>query len=276
MTDDRPRFHGYDAAIIVLLDCPKDRPKFGMKSVDWGIFNATMEVLGRAGFSVGADPRIQKDYRCLSPTHRYGRCGDLEVKAEIHPAQMSIKFFQNVVRENPNGGEYDFDKLSKMSYLQKLKFISTRRKIAAMLLARGIPDATRPDLKGIEAVMDDRKRSWHWRPGFLEEQPDYNTKDGDGVRMTDGVKRWARSYSGHLIQGVAYYNLNNMWWLMTPDGHLHNEGAYMLFSYDPAKHRRKDHPSPASRVRTHLDRAIKASNFERAIGLRDRLKELTK
>lgn len=92
-----------------------------------------MNFLQECGFKVTKDPRIEANYKCLSKDHRYGKKGSLEFKAERYPAGFKINFFQNVEFKNPNGGEYDFDKLEKMPYLVKLSMMQRSIKLLLSL-----------------------------------------------------------------------------------------------------------------------------------------------
>ncbi len=57
--------------------------------------------------------RIKTSLKLFEKSHFVGRRGDLEFYAERYPRGFRIEFFQNVNFENPNGGRYDFEKISE-------------------------------------------------------------------------------------------------------------------------------------------------------------------
>lgn len=78
------------------------------------VLHAVTEHLECRGFQMGPDAETEKHFRSLSKDHREGRHGELQVKVRLSGRHLEIQFFQNVVTENPNGGYYDFSKLTKM------------------------------------------------------------------------------------------------------------------------------------------------------------------
>lgn len=83
----------------------------------------------------------------LADTHWEGIKGQLQFKSHIYPAGFDIEFFQEVVIENRNEGYYDFDKLEKMPYLIRCKFLISRKHICELLESAGYSNRAEPSFK---------------------------------------------------------------------------------------------------------------------------------
>ena len=94
----------------------------GEEEIHTHLWNQINNYFKRRGFKVTADPRILKDYRCLTKTHRYGIKKDLEFKTNVYPNGFEFEFFQNIVTKNSSGGEYDFNKFKMMPYMIGLSY----------------------------------------------------------------------------------------------------------------------------------------------------------
>jgi len=170
-----------------------------------------------------------------------------------------------------------FDKLRKMPYLRRLAFFWIRNNILALLGRLGFTIRQGNEgLSPMDRILKDRRESWHWKPGInhADGQPDYNVQDADKVRLQDGDVRYFWSPNGRLCRGRAYYNLNNMWWVITSGGDLHNEAAWRLFSYDAARHGRKLSLDPLVRISAALRHAVEQQQYERAAKIRDAIARL--
>ena len=214
----------------------------------YGLFNRIMNFLSSIGFAVGKDPNIEKNYKCLSKDHRYGRKGDLEFKAGRYPAGFKIEFYQNIVFENKYGGEHDFDKYEKMPYLIKLQFRLTCNKLREFFLDLGCADDSKIEVKTAEEeVKLDFVESCHHAPKDM----DYNLSEYDGLTSTmnkndnwygnykyydrdkkllhNGEIKYFRDYSGYLCRGKIYHRLNMMFWIIINDKETAIRADFELF-----------------------------------------------
>lgn len=192
--------------------------------------------------------------------------------SEIYPTGWKYEFYEDVVRDNPNGGRYDFNKIKNMPYLRRLAFQAIRSKICACLAGLGFSTRARADdLAGYARILKDREESGHWRPGkdLAVGQPDYNMNDADRVRMKDGDVRYFWSHNGRLERGTVHYRLGSNWWVLHSSGELTSETSWRLFSYDPGRDARKRSFTPLVRISAALRRAVAAQNFEKASRIRD-------
>ncbi|HEX8916704.1 MAG TPA: hypothetical protein VF796_30420, partial [Humisphaera sp.] len=129
---------------------------------DPATFAAVRSFLRREGFSVAVDPEVvRRSGRKFAAHYLLGRRGDLQVAVRWNCRQVAVEFFQDVVRQNPNGGRYDFDKLRRMPYPVRLRWTLTVRRLKAALDARGFVDTTDPvhSAVGMGAVSA-RQASW--------------------------------------------------------------------------------------------------------------------
>ncbi len=242
---------------------------------DWPVYHALRDVLRKAGFTFHQDPHIRKRYRCLAKTHHAGSRRDVHFISQIYPIGFNFEFYEDVVRDNRNGGRYHFDKMRKMPYLRRLAVVAAHRKIIACLEGLGYVD------KSYQAPQDSMKcilarrleiEEFHGKDFYSKGVASYNSKESDGVHLKDGDLRYFRSYSGHLCRGRVYHNLNNMWWVAVDPFCAQNIASFELFSYEAARHPRKKHPYPKRRLQTALNKAVSRQDFERAIGMRDALR----
>jgi DNA (cytosine-5)-methyltransferase 1 len=187
------------------------------------VFEKVRALLWRRGFKLQIEPRIKKQYPSLAKTKNYyhAQKGDLEVKLECHPRQSEVTFYQNVVIENPNGGQYDFNKLSRMPYLIRLRYLVERFHIINLLASLGFEDISEPTFDTLEGkIFHDINTSGHWHGEPLLEwglkQPDYNRKDANGKPVVPGETKYFYEYeTKRLVRGVVYYDLNSMWYAVS-------------------------------------------------------------
>jgi len=85
---------------------------------------------------------------------------------------------------------------------------------------------------------------------------------------------WFYDWKGRLNKGTAYYNINNMWWVITGKYGYRNMGCHDLYIDLPRDPRIKKNAHLRARVlNKELDTAVSTQNFERAIILRDLTKQ---
>lgn len=211
------------------------------------LYRQVLDYLGSLGFYVSEDKEIKKRYPSLSKDRNRGRYGDLEFKSERFPAGFSIKFFQNVVFENPHGGEHDFDKLDKMPYLIRKQFELTIKKLSKFLMDKGISNETKPVYRNAEAkIKHDYVESWHhpqkdmnFHLSDLDGQTfeSYNSKDRDDKILHNGEIKYFRDYRGYLARGKIYHHINNMWWVIVNENEVRNVASFEFFDLTPDEFR---------------------------------------
>ena len=222
----------------------------------WDDFRGLLRFMGSIGFYVAEDKAIKKNFPILNKYHRYGRYGDLEFKAEWNANVYRIEFYQNVNYENQHGGYYDFDKRKKMPYLIGKQYEITAGKLKKFFEEQGYTVTYQWNTKkGAEFIIEDYIRSWNHTqkdPFTLSEvdgqttEYSYNSQDRDKKTIYNGETKYFRDWSGYLARGKVYHNINNMWWVLLPDGEIKNIACFNLFDLTPDEYRgrKKEHRPP--------------------------------
>jgi hypothetical protein len=241
---------------------------------DWDTHEEIRMMLVRDGFSFHQDPRIKRQYRCLAKKHHTGKKQDLHFKSELAGRHHSIVFYEDVIRDNQNGGRYTFDKLGKMPYQTRLKAKLAIGKVTRLLLSLGFTSTTEasPAL-AIDRCMIERESLGRFQGiEFYAHPPrDYNSKDAEGNLLRDGQIRYFWDYKGRLGRGVVMHHINNMWWVIASPYTLLNIASFELFDWKPGMPLKR--PSDRDKkLRFALKAAIDGENYERAIILRELLK----
>lgn len=206
----------------------------------YSILNEVFDFMRKRGFEIGMDPKTKEQFPSIAKDYFYGRKGDLEFKANRYPTGFEIQFFQNVVFENRNGGEYDFDKFRKMPYLIRLSYINESNRIMEYLKSKGFSDVSKVEYTLAEdSIKQDYVESWHksqvdmnFKLSDLDGpsgQPSYNTCDRDKKEILNGQVKYFRDYDGRLMRTKVYHNINNMWWCITSDTEYTNKASFHLF-----------------------------------------------
>lgn len=248
---------------------------WGTNAHDDETYAAMRDTLRANGFSFHQDPDIKKNYPIIAKSHHHGQRGILEFNSEIFPAGMKFEFYQNQVFENKHGGKYDFDKRKKMPYLTGKLFELISRKLIDTAEAHGFTFTPPEPLYGMEAALS-RQQDWvESHGGFKpEDQPDYNVRDADGVRLRNGDTRYFYNYDRRLRRGTVIYSANNIWLAVTtPDAWPAQMACFELFSYCPGKHPVRK-PVDAKQARqAALERAVKAQNYLRAHAIHEAIQK---
>lgn len=241
---------------------------------DWETHEAIRMMLVRDGFTFHQDPEIRRRFPTLAKTHHCGHRQDLFFTSRLTGRQHELLFYEDVIRDNQNGGRYHFDKLSKMPYQRRLKAALAIRKVSGLLLSIGFTDASRvyPE-DSIAAIMKRRSELEDFQgPDFYKlERLEYNCRDAAGVAMFDGDTRYFWTSNGRLQRGLVYRNINNMWWVATGPHSYTNRANFELFTWKPEMGRKLAATNIV--LQKHLRAFVENQQFERAIVMRDLLKE---
>lgn len=252
------------------------------------VFLRIAQQLRRLGWSCTVDPidpRDVKHYggdvaRWAVERRRSCRKGDLQARLEVSGRTIKLEFWQDVQNvSNPNGGQYDFDKEQRMTYLQRLEMNRTRNRIRDYLCNVFADYAFKPcdpkmGLLGVtaeEKAAHDRRDSCHYvsaldhahiHPG--------NDRALDGGAIAHGSQVWALDFKGRIVTGTAYYSLNNNWQIVTGKYGLLYAHTGQIFTRRPDDLRAKRNEGERKRrLEQELHKAVKSMRFERAVTLRD-------
>lgn len=212
----------------------------------WKLYNKVLACLRKIGYKVTKDPYIEKLFPSLSASHRYGKWRDLEVSIHVFPNGFKLEFYQNLVTVNCNGGKYDFDKFDKMPYLMQRAFLYTVGKVSALIeVNESVTHSCRNEPKEAAAralhnfqtssFTRNKIQSLSEVDGMMSEYDHgRNSFDRDKKIIKCGEAKYFRDHStGRLMRGIAYHNINNMWWVITSRFTLRNMGASDLFDATP-------------------------------------------
>lgn len=213
----------------------------------FGTLHRIFNVLRVEGFIIENDAEVAK---CIRSDYYIGRRGDLEFYAHRYPAGFEIRFFQNVVFENPNGGRYDSDEFQKMPYLIRLRFVKYRDKIIALMKSlEDLEDETKQNPRLAEERIKARYvEEWHHEQKDMnfrlsdldgQTQEPYNSRDRDGKTVYNGEVKYFRHWNGRLYRGRVYHNINNMWWVILDRFTVRNVASFELFDLTPEDNRRR-------------------------------------
>lgn len=282
----------HDSSVMVGIE-PTQKDRIGNWVPNWTNHNRLLRVLKRLGFSLKPDPNIVKYYQIFTKYHRIGQSGDLFVHCQTYPTGSEFVFYQEVIKENPHGGRYDFDKVKKMPYLVRKRFERAVSTLKIDLLSRGFIERTKvaspiPDpliyFNDIWDMPYERARGIHrferddtgWPSA--KALGSWGRKDRDGAELTHGALRYARDQKGYLLRGRVYGGINGRWMMIYGPGsrdHTH-VSSHELFTCSPGSVPRKQYPNPkkgrkkaVERIRRKMTDAVKAEDFEAAARLRD-------
>lgn len=253
------------------------------------VFARIVQTLNRIGWECVIPEDMVKQYgRSFAESFRYCVKGDLKADLSVSGRCIELKMFQEVnAPDRPdNEGRYQHDKERHMPYVMRLEMERTRRKIRDYLCnvftgylfkadrADGRMSKTGPEcLTNLEWLEGCYQTSWHFK-GDLNTYKisDYNRESADGQELQHGQRVWFFDWKGRVQTGIAYYNINNMWWVLWGKyGHT-NEANFNLFTTQPAELRQKRNEKlREKRLKSLMDKAVADMKFERAALLRDLL-----
>lgn len=249
------------------------------------VFARIVQQLNRLGWTCEVPPDMVRQYGAsFARNHRHCRKGDLQADLRLGGRHIELTMWQDVANvSNPNGGRHDFEKERRMPYLLRLEMERTRRRIRDYLchvfdgyvfapptLPRGFGALT-----ALEWIEQDNRACWHYKPELGRrdgEDRSYNNTSADGDCVRHGGRVWTTDWKGRVITGTAYYNINNMWWVVTGKYDCRNVASFQIHTRPPADLRVKRNATQRrQRLERELALAAKAMNFERATVLRDLL-----
>lgn len=242
------------------------------------VFARIVQKLNRLGWSVG-----EQTYIFTGNNSRYCTKGDLQADLKLCGRYIEFQMFQSVnAPDRPDhGGRYQYDKAAHMPYMLRLEMERTRRAIRDYLLnvftgyvfTPEKPSKGPDGLTALEWVKEDARTSWHYKADIDRrggEESSYNNRSADGAIVRHGEKVWFADSKGRIVTGVAHYNINNMWWVITGRYEARNVSSGEIYANCPDNLRLKRNARiRRRRLEDELAGAVKGMKFERATQLRD-------
>ncbi|MAM41704.1 MAG: hypothetical protein CL949_25085 [Erythrobacter sp.] len=234
------------------------------------IYGPLIRQMRERGWAIGRNDQVHRHYRCLSPDRRVGARGTLLCDIEISGRVVKVDFWSTTAKqENRNGRRYDFDKMARMSKLDRLRVELEFRRIVAWLESLAPVEVKRrggENLSPMERIQKGYADSWHsdkelGRPVC---KYDYNRKSADGHLLEQGQTVWIPDSKGRMLRGQAFCNLNSMWWVIA-GGALFNKGCSDIFANVPCDLRTKRNArARRSRLEKELQTAVQRMDYRRA------------
>lgn len=168
-----------------------------------------------------------------------------------------------------------------MPYPLRLEMERTRRRIREYLLnvftgytfKAKEPKIGLYGVTALEFIQREQASSWHYKTAIGRREGDdaeYNNKSADKLTVMHGERVWFADQSGRICTGIAHYNINNMWWVITGRYDRRNIACFEIFVECPADLRTKRNARQRrNRLESLLTKATTSMNFERAAVLRD-------
>jgi hypothetical protein len=266
----------------------KDRDEWE-KSFKHQVFKRIIQTLNRTGWKCVVPPEMierHRDCKGFAELFRYCIKGDLKADLSISGRHIELKMFQNInAPDRPDHeGRYQSDKEKHMPYIMRLEMKRTRNKIRDYLCNvftdykfktdrfDGRMNKRGPDnLTSLEWIEGCYETSWHFKGDINKYKiEDYNRKSGDNLPIHHKQRVWFSDYDGRICTGIAYYNINNMWWIITGKYDVRNISSGSIFVNQPKDIRKKRNDKLRKRrLEDLMDEAVKELKFERAAELRD-------
>jgi hypothetical protein len=227
------------------------------------------------------------NYIFNGPGSRYCRKGALRGDLIASGRTVKLEMFQNVnaPKRPDHGGRYEWDKESLMTYTMRLEMERTRRRLRDYLLNVFTGYSFKPSagtlgghvggLTALQWVEQKYRESWHFKgdwDSYLAKNNGlpYNRKSADGAQLVHGQRVWFADWRGRIVSGIAMYNINNMWWVLTGRFDVRNQASFEIYTACPPNLRvKRNERQCGAKLKKLLQEAIAAQNFERAIVLRN-------
>lgn len=250
------------------------------------VFLRMAQQLRRLGWHTEVPADMVETYgQRFAENHRYCRKGDLQGLLDLSGRHIEFQMWQDVANvSNSNGGRYDFDKEQRMPYLLRLEMQRTRNRLSRYLcnvFAGYAFSSCRKDGRsekrgsGALTAMQYVQACWASSSHFkgdtsTYEISDYNRKSADGQLIQHGQHVYFPDRKGRMCTGTAYYNINNMWWVVSGKYGVTNEASFYLFANNPGCLRvKRNERLRRKRLEGELSKAIKAMDFKRAQVLKE-------
>lgn len=215
------------------------------------VMNPIKDILSELNFALQPQKYIF-DY----PQNKYGRKGDLRLDLLQSGRKIELNFFQDVNAPNrpDNAGRHEWDKMKLMPYLMQKEVLRVFKRVVQFL-----NEKTQITLK---KNRNNRSRYWlslgkitayQWVELNAGEHDsglayEYNCTSADQQKLSSGDRVYFYDYKGRIRTGIARYNINNMWWVITGKYDFINEGSHDLYKTCPGDVRIKNNQGARKRA----------------------------
>lgn len=218
-----PTFHEYDTNLNLWFEDPDDEELTNIR-------NQIVKHLRSRGFNVGLDKKTAKSIR---RNYHKGKKGDLKLELSLSGRHLELTFYQDINIENRAGGQYDFNKKDKMPYLILKQYEMERNKLAELMENICCPLELEFNYKGMDYINKAREKhcNFHGKDSYEKNSYENNCKSCGGDLLEDGDTVYFSDYSTsyRFVRGIAYRNINNMWWVLLPCATVRNIVCWNLY-----------------------------------------------
>lgn len=249
------------------------------------VFKRLIQQLNRLGWTVGEWDEAER-FEYIAHNHRTCTKGDLQGELELTGRCIKFEMWQDVanITRKDGRGRYEFDKETRMPYLVRLEMQRTRNRLRDYLCnvfagyefnsgkRDGRSEKRGPGaLTAMEFVKACWASSWHFKGDTSTyEISDGNRKSADGHLIEHGQRVYYADRKGRMCVGIAYYNINNMWWVVSGKYEVSNKASFDLFVNNPGcLGIKRNERLRRQRLESEMAKAIKAMDFKRAQVLKD-------
>lgn len=129
-------------------------------------------------------------------------------------------------------------------------------------------------IHGKVTCLEDIKRSIE--SGVGKYNQGRNSEDAEGKKVTCGETKYFYDYTNkRLSYGEVWHNINDMWWVLTPDGNRRNISCFNLFDFNFQSRRKELKRSEKIDKLERIQRqAEKVKNYKHCIEIEKQLSEL--
>lgn len=255
----------------ILLDFEKRGDSFSLDVPHIGKWNAIIRYLIRRGFKVSANPFYVEQFNVLSKYHKIGYKKQVACLLEIKAARIEVQFghIKNLWKcgqsfwDNPSDSRY-----TELSYLESAAVKLEIKKLMAFCSKWELKFIKENyDMLPAEYIINDLNRNKHIhgevnclddiRMSIKEDSYDYlcNSDDRDKTKIICGQRKYFYDpYTSRLSCGIAWHNINNMWWVIV-NKKKYNLACFELFDIKASLPRRK--PITQAELKNKFDRLLK-------------------
>lgn len=241
-------------------------------------WESIIKYLKKRGFSVKENPSYKEHYNCLSKYHKIGFKRDVAILMEINTNSIEVKFgniknlWTGIAKsfwDNPKDDRY-----TKLSYLEQ-KAVELEAYKLIQFCGKYNLTFIDSDLKlnPQEYIIDKLKTNKHIhgnveclndiKNSIKTDSYDYrhNSNDKNGNKIICGDRKYFYDYyNKRLSCGIAWHNINNMWWVIFGN-EIRNIVSYELFDFDSSLPKRK--PVEISRINNILKNLEAKKDYQR-------------
>jgi hypothetical protein len=273
----------------VYLRFAESGENFTMNVPHYNKWIAVIRFLKRRGWEISENPTYKEHYAILSQYHKIGYKGDVALLMEIGSNSIKVEFgnIKNLWAEMKQSfwSSSTDERTAKLTYMEAMrvkleiyKLLQFCKKYNHEMIKE---DA---ELSPEEYIINKLQNNTHIHGKVtslndikLDITPDkydwkHNSNDKNQKKIICGeTKCFYDYYTRRLSCGVAWHNINNMWWVIC-NGVLRNIAACELFDFEQSLPRRK--PLNQREVAQLLNKFEDKREYDRCVGIKKHNGEL--